>query len=102
MMGRRDHRPPAGRLAAVGMMLYAVFLIASPFAHHDFVCELKSPLHCTACTSNVAGSDPASPAALGTCTLTDVGRAAPVLIVAAGTQLSVRTTGRSPPVSTFS
>src|SRR5262245_1217412 len=105
MVGHRKHRPRrsgSGRLAAVGLTLYAIFLIASPFTHHDLLCELKTPRHCTACTSSVAGPDPATPAIVGACTLTDVGQASSVLFVASGTLLSVRTTGRSPPVRLFS
>jgi len=55
------------------MAVYAVFLAATPFEHHDLLCELKTPLHCTACTSSVLGSDSFKSAPAGTATLTDFG-----------------------------
>ena len=39
------------------MALYAVFLVFSPFEHHDLSCELKTPQHCTSCSSTQLGSD---------------------------------------------
>ena len=56
MTGRRSGRV-SRRLALVGMAIYAIFLIASPFEHHDLSCELKTPQHCTSCTSTQLGSD---------------------------------------------
>jgi hypothetical protein len=76
---------------------YAVFLTASPFAHHDLLCELKTPLHCRACTSSVVGSDPARPAAVSRSTLIDLGAAVTVDVATHGTALPARSTGRSPP-----
>src|SRR5882672_8077706 len=63
------------RLAMTGLALYAIFLLTSQFEHHDLLCELKTPLHCTACTSSVVGSDPTAPAALGAWQLADAGSA---------------------------
>jgi len=87
------------RLAMAGLALYAIFLVTSQFEHHDLLCELKTPLHCTACTSSVVGSDPATPAILGAWTLTDLGRAVAVDVTTTGALLALDTTGRSPPVS---
>ena len=81
----------------VGVAMYAVFLITAPFEHHDIICHLKSPLHCTSCTSSVVGSDPDAPAALGASTLDDAGRAVARNILRDGFLLGVRSTGRSPP-----
>ena len=83
----------------MGLAIYAIFLIAVPFAHHDLICELKTPGHCTACTSSVVGADPSQPAMLGTWTLTDVGRALSIQVASSGALLPVKTTGRSPPAS---
>jgi hypothetical protein len=80
-----------------GLALYAIFLLTSQFEHHDLLCELKTPLHCTSCTSSVVGSDPARPAILGAWTLTDLGRAVAADVVPTGALLALRTTGRSPP-----
>ena len=85
------------RLALVGMAIYAVFLVASPFEHHDLLCELKTPLHCTACTSSVVGSDPARSAIVGAWSLRDLGFAVAVEFSTHGILLPVRTPGRSPP-----
>ena len=93
-----DRRP--GPLACLGVALYAFFLITAPFEHHDLLCHLKNPLHCTACTSSLLGSDPQKPAIIGAWSLTDAGRAVAVQILADDTLLSVRSTGRSPPVLT--
>ena len=79
------------------MAVYAVFLAATPFEHHDLLCELKTPLHCTACTSSVLGPDPARTALVGAWTLTEIGLAVPVESTTHEILLSVRSTGRSPP-----
>jgi hypothetical protein len=80
------------------MAFYALFLIASPFEHHDLSCELKTPQHCTSCTSAQLGSDPHPPLNPGAWQLADAGRAVAVLHLSADTLLVVRSTGRSPPI----
>jgi|SRR5579872_201380 len=98
MLGRvRDWRRQ--RLMGVGLALYAIFVLTTPFEHHDLQCELKTPLHCTACTSSVVGSDPHSLTVASTATLIDAGRAVVVQFVAESILLTVRSTGRSPPLS---
>ena len=87
------------RATAVWLALYTVFLAASPFEHHDVLCELKTPRHCTACTSNVVGSDPAPAAIVGSWTLSDVGLAIAAESTPRGILLWVRSSGRSPPAS---
>jgi hypothetical protein len=87
------------RLVSVCLALYALFLAASPFEHHDLLCELKTPLHCTACTSNIVGSDPARLVVVARTPLTDVGQAVPVQVDIQGVLLPVRSTGRSPPIA---
>ena len=79
------------------MVIYAAFLVASPFEHHDLSCELKTPQHCTSCTSAQLGSDPQTPLNPGAWHLADAGRAASLVLLVEGTQLAVRTPGRSPP-----
>src|SRR5438552_12717391 len=85
------------RLAVIWLTVYAIFLAATPFEHHDLLCELKTPLHCTACTSSVVGSDPARSAIVGSWTLTDLGFAFAIEFTTHGILLPVRTPGRSPP-----
>ena len=79
------------------MAIYAVFLIASPFEHHDLSCELKTPQHCTSCTSSQLGSDTHVVHAPGAAQLADAGRANVFVTLDEGTLLAVRSTGRSPP-----
>ena len=85
------------RLALVGTVLYALFVIASPFEHHDLQCELKTPQHCTSCTSTQLGSDAQVALTPGAAQLDDAGRATAFIILDEGTQLVVRSPGRSPP-----
>lgn len=92
-LGKRRSQTPT----IVGVAMYAVFLIVAPFEHHDIVCHLKSPQHCTSCSGSVVGSDPDAPAALGTSDLTDLGGAIAADILDDGFLLAVHTTGRSPP-----
>jgi hypothetical protein len=84
-------------LALAGLALYAIFLVGSPFEHHDLLCELKTPLHCTSCTSTQLGSDPQILWYAGVWHLADAGQAVAVLFLSEGTLLTVRSTGRSPP-----
>ena len=96
MLGRlNDHRSRA--LANIGVLLYAVFLVLAPFEHHDLSCELKTPQHCTSCTSSLVGSDPDAPTTLDAAHLTDAGRAVPVQFLADGVLLPAESSGRSPP-----
>jgi len=84
------------RYAGVG--LYALFLLTAQFEHHDLICHVKTPQHCVACISSQLGSDPYSPAIVGSWHLSDAGCAVAFQPVAGGVLLSVRSTGRSPPI----
>ncbi len=86
-------------LAIVGVAVYALFVIASPFEHHDLSCELKTPQHCTSCSSTQLGSDTQVILAPGAAQLADAGRASAFVLLDEGTPLVVRTTGRSPPAT---
>jgi hypothetical protein len=83
--------------AAVGFAFYSVFLLTTPFLHHDLACELKAPQHCTACASSVLGADPNPPIAPGTSNLDDAGRLVAEQVLADDLLLTVRSSGRSPP-----
>ncbi len=82
----------------LGVGLYAVFLLTAQFEHHDLICHLKTPQHCTACTSSQPGSDPHTPAVVGAWQLADAGRATAFQPLASGVLLAARSTGRSPPI----
>src|SRR6476659_819200 len=98
-MIRRGSGRLSRRLALLGMAIYAVFLISSPFEHHDLSCELKTPQHCTSCTSTQLGSDTNLVLSPGAAQLADVGCATSLVLLDEGTLLIVRSTGRSPPTS---
>jgi hypothetical protein len=85
-------------VAALGFAFYAVFLLTTPFLHHDLACEMKTPQHCTACTSSVLGANPHFLIAPGASQLDDAGCATAESVVVEDLLLGVRTTGRSPPV----
>jgi hypothetical protein len=84
-------------LGLVGAALYVFFLTAAPFEHHDLVCHIKNPFHCTSCNASQLGSDPQALVAPDTHRLADAGRAITTLLIADGTCLVVGSTGRSPP-----
>jgi hypothetical protein len=96
-MVRRGGIRLSRRLALVGVAIYALFVIASPFEHHDLSCELKTPQHCTSCSSTQLGSDTHIILAPGAAQLADAGRASAFVLLEEGTRLVVRTPGRSPP-----
>jgi len=96
MSERAEHRLLSW-CAVTALAIYAVFLCASPFEHHDLSCELKTPQHCVACTSTVLGSDPDIPSVDAVCTLADAGRALPLDVRGDSLLLVARTPGRSPP-----
>ena len=98
-MVRRGGIRLSRRLALVGVAIYALFVIAAPFGHHDLQCELKTPQHCTSCSSTQLGSDPQILLNAGVWHLADAGRAVAVLHLAEDTLLAVRSTGRSPPAT---
>ena len=84
-------------LAVGGAAIYALFLILAPFEHHDIACHLKTPQHCTSCSSGIVGCDPSAPVCVGAYGLPDAGRASGEQLLAEDALLPVRSTGRSPP-----
>ncbi len=84
-------------LTLAGLALYAFVLIASPFEHHDLICHLKTPQHCTSCASSQLGSDPHALHVPDSSHMKDAGSAATLDQTIEGALLAVRTTGRSPP-----
>ena len=84
-------------LRLAGIALYAAFLVVASFEHHDLLCHLKNPQHCSACTASQLGTDPDSPAVVGAWHLADAGCAVSFQPLAAGVLLASQSTGRSPP-----
>ena len=81
----------------IGVALYAAFLLVAQFEHHDLVCHLKTPQHCTSCTSSPLGSHAHAPASPGASHLTDAGCVLIFHVAPQSALFAVRTTGRSPP-----
>jgi len=81
----------------LGVALYAAVLVLGPFTHHDLVCHVKNPQHCTACTSNQVGTDPAALRTPGFRPLVDAGCAVQAYTLDEGVLLAADSTGRSPP-----
>jgi hypothetical protein len=77
--------------------MYALYLVIAPFEHHDLLCHLKNPEHCTSCSSSALGSDPQASAVPVSWHLADAGSVLPLQSTAVGVLLTVRSTGRSPP-----
>jgi hypothetical protein len=86
------------RLTTAAVALYAVFLVVSPFAHHDLQCEMRTPLHCTACAATALGSDLQTDIVANLWHLDDAGSAVIVQVSAQPLLLAVHTSGRSPPL----
>jgi hypothetical protein len=87
------------RVAFLTAVLCAFVDIASPFEHHDLVCHLKTPAHCTACASSLASTSPAAVAGASAVALADLGVAVTLLPQIEGIRLATRASGRAPPAS---
>jgi hypothetical protein len=88
-----------GWFALAVVALFAIFLCAAPFEHHDLSCELKTPQHCTSCAASLLGSNADSAAVPGASSLADLGRAATFDAHADSLLFADRSTGRSPPAA---
>jgi hypothetical protein len=97
MMFRRGRagRPRSATLVAT--LFYLLVLAASAFEHHDLLCHLRNPQHCTACSASQLGADPPVLAAAAASSLNDAGGASAMCADPAGAVLAARSTGRSPP-----
>jgi len=87
------------RLRHLGILLHLVFVLLAPFEHHDLLCHLKQPLHCTACVSSPLSASPRPIHLVGSWSLRDLGKAVAILPAPKGIVLAVNSTGRSPPVA---
>jgi hypothetical protein len=85
------------RLAVAAVALYAVFLTTTPFEHHDLLCHLKTPQHCTSCASSPLSVHPQTPDGLDTVRFSDAGGALVVDTLSEGALLVTASSGRSPP-----
>ena len=92
-----DHR--LQRFALLGVVLHTLLVAAAPFEHHDLICHLKTPQHCTSCTLSPVGSNAATSTTPGAATLRDAGSAAAFDPISESALLAVSNSGRSPPAS---
>src|SRR5262245_27045484 len=96
-----EERRRSPRHTVLGVAIYTLFLVTAPFEHHDLVCHLKTPTHCTACTSSLVSADPHTPPVVGACDLAAAGGAGAVDVASSGFLLAVRSTGRPSPSVAF-
>ena len=95
--GLRDQRWRT--LAVFGVAIYAAFLVAAPFAHHDLVCPIKTPFHGGSCACSPVGSDLQPAPLFGYWSLSCAGRVCGDRLLTDGILLPVCLTGRSPPAA---
>jgi hypothetical protein len=85
------------RITIAAVVLHALVLLAAPFEHHDLVCHLKTPQHCTSCVASPVSAGAVLPVTALDRPLADAG----VAHVAHERESSVpgplRVPGRSPP-----
>jgi len=96
-MFRRERAGRRRSLTLVATLFYVLVLAASAFEHHDFLCHLKNPQHCTACTASQLGADPPPFAGDAASSFNDAGSATAVAAKAIDAVLVAHSTGRSPP-----
>jgi hypothetical protein len=92
----RPHRR-FGRFYALALAFYTLFLVTAQFEHHDLLCHLKTPQHCTSCASSPLGADPQTPQTLERCRLIEAGRAESVERQLHAVVLVRFVSGRAPP-----
>jgi hypothetical protein len=85
------------RFTLLGIVLHAAVLAAAPFEHHDLVCHLKTPQHCSSCTSSPVGASPSAAPAPVAGHLVEAGSAVSLEAAPASAIFVPRTAGRSPP-----
>jgi hypothetical protein len=77
--------------------LYVLAAALVPFAHHDFVCHLKSTTHCTTCVVGSSAEAAADPAVLARFWLNDAGAAVFGPVTQPDSAARRSTSGRAPP-----
>ena len=85
------------RFTLLGIVLHAAVLAAAPFEHHDLVCHLKTPQHCSSCTSSPVGSSAQTQPSTVANHMADAGSAVNLQPVSQSALLTLRRAGRSPP-----
>ena len=86
-----------GLLARTLLTIYIASAALLPLSHHDVVCHVKSPTHCTTCLTSVSGEATPHSTALDVWAMAYAGRA---MTSERGSLRSAYTsshTGRAPP-----
>jgi hypothetical protein len=89
---------PGRRLLLACVAVYAISLVAAPLGHHDLLCHVRTPTHCTACVSSPPGSSTLQLKAPGARDLVDAGRAFTRQAVAETANTSFPSPSRAPPL----
>jgi hypothetical protein len=91
----RGCRPGLGLKMVLALYILAAALV--PFAHHDFVCHLKSTTHCTTCIVGSSAEAAADPAVLARFWLNDAGATVFDPVTQPDSAARRSTPGRAPP-----
>ena len=92
-------RPRLGVILRFVLAAYFAALAASPFAHHDLVCHLKSSTHCTTCHVGTATDPDGTQPSLTAADFPDAGRAAERTSTLVVSYTISPSAGRAPPAS---
>jgi hypothetical protein len=95
----RQAGSPLRRIAWLGLVFHTLLVTAAPFEHHDLICHIKTPQHCSSCTSSPVGSSAQAQPADAAQPLADAGSAIIVHPVSESPLLTARSGGRSPPAA---
>jgi hypothetical protein len=90
----------SGKCGGLRKALLAVYVFAAvclPLGHHDVICHLKSPTHCTTCAVASSGETPADTRPLDNFSLPDAGQATLASAERRHAEPLRASSGRSPP-----
>jgi hypothetical protein len=85
------------RTTRLGILLHVLIVLTAPFEHHDLLCHLKTPTHCTACVSSPLAASPRPIEVVGAWSLHDAGSAVEGRPALHAVVLTTSSGERSPP-----
>jgi hypothetical protein len=89
-----------GRLIVSTKLVIALYLVAFaalPFAHHDFLCHVRSSTHCDVCHVGTSADNSSAHSPLTQIQLEDAGSALEIVADNVSSIVVVPSSGRSPP-----
>ena len=92
-------RPRLGVILKFVLVAYFAALAATPFAHHDIVCHLKSNTHCSTCHLGTSADPDATQPSLTSADFPDAGGADEHTTTVAVSYEITPSAGRAPPVT---